>query len=91
MLPKNPAFLRAGPSNGGPGGRASSSSSRASRCVCCKVCGIVMLALLSVAVLVLAVAVAWHQWEIRGLKTGLNHTAKSGEEVGEAEAHRSLT
>ena len=69
-------------SNGGPGGRASSSSARASRCMCCKVCGVVMLALLSVAVLVLAVAVAWHQWEIRGLKTGLNQTAESGNYYG---------
>ena len=82
MPPTNPAFRSGGPSNGGPGGRASSSSARASRCVCCKVCGVVMLALLSVAVLVLAVAVAWHQWEIRGLKTGLNQTAESGNYYG---------
>ena len=41
-----------------------------------------MLTLLSIAMLVLAVAWAWHQWEIRGLKTGLNQTAESGNYYG---------
>ena len=82
MVPPNLTYRGGGASNGGPGGRTSCAQKPASRCACCRVCGIVTLALLSVAVLALAVGVAWHQLEIAGLKTGLNQTSESGNYYG---------